>query len=86
MKVDSFDSWNIKKHYNRTRVNPASKTEDYEHGFERFCYEGENEDDVIDVEYTEVAVIPEKFILRLYNSSGKAVSHILSLPKINIRA
>jgi hypothetical protein len=86
MTINTFNSENIERRHSRVKVNPVPKADDNDEFFKRFYYEGENDDNVIDVEYIEVAVIPEKFILRLYNASGEAVSHVLSVSKINIRA
>mgnify|MGYP003653259782 FL=1 len=83
--IDSFNSWNAKINQERSRVQPTSKI-DNDQNFKRFYYNNTDEDNIIDVEYTEESTIPEKFILRLYNASGEAISHILTMSKINVKA
>ncbi len=78
--IDSFNSWNAKINQERSRVQPTSKI-DNDQNFKRFYYNNTDEDNIIDVEYTEESTIPEKFILRLYNASGEAISHILTMSK-----
>jgi|ETNvirenome_6_85_1030632.scaffolds.fasta_scaffold125016_1 hypothetical protein len=86
MSVDSFNLWGIRKIHQHARVVPLTKTEDRDPEFKRFQYDGENEENIIDVEYTEVETIPERLVLRVYNAFGDAVSHVLPESKINIKA